>query len=698
MATTTAIPAENSEYVAPRISWTHALLQDLQPTPGRLSSALRIVLASIIALILMEALQMPFIALGMYFIFLIGRDSPAVSLRSSLSSCAVVVLAIAIEFAVVIVSDNDPVARLLSVAVVTFVCGMFVVATNTPALGSSLGLIYCTVISLWELHAPADRLVKSSLYLVGTFVISLGSAVAVEYIFGARHPAEKIQEQRRIRYVALERLFRLYAEDAPPLERFHAATQVSRIAVAGQSGMMALYNTIVERNLDTGTLPMALRPRITMLAQLMDVAAAFGLQNPTTIDPDTRARCARIADEMKRITPGIPSVPGTQLQLGPGAHYSLLDRVEGALHAILAMPVEAGPVKHRELVVLHSHEVPFFIPGALRNRQSIAFGLKISLCATFCYILYHALAWPGIATSVTTVLVTGLSSTGATKQKLLFRVLGSVIGGLLLGIGAMVFLFPYMDSITSLLVLEAAIAFLSAWVAAGPKFNYIGLQIAFSFYVVAYEGLRAPLELAPARDRFVGVLIALAVMVLVFDQLWPVRTTTLMRRSLVSVLRLGADLFTTIDSVQRREGILHHTDVLRDQLGKTLAGLRSMNGAVKYEFGRDRNHHIETGDMILRSALTAAALFWNQLAVLHSTDDSHYLHEPGLSQMRAKLADNMRTMADAIEHNSPISIDPCCNFIDPALLADPRYSEYARNTEERYDELQHFTAILSLQK
>jgi hypothetical protein len=99
--------------------------------------------------------------------------------------------------------------------------------------------------------------------------------------------------------------------------------------------------------------------------------------------------------------------------------------------------------------------------------------------------LYHARAWGGIATSVTTVLVTGLSSTGAIKQRLIFRLLGSAIGGLIFGVGSTIFLFPHMDSITSLVVLEAVIAFISAWVAIGPKFNYIGLQMAFSFYVVA---------------------------------------------------------------------------------------------------------------------------------------------------------------------------------------------------------------------
>lgn len=693
MATTNAI-----KQASPWVSWRNALLEDLQPTPGRLAGALRVVLASVIALILMETLQMPFISIGMYFIFLISRDSPAVSLRSAVFSLAIVVLAVVTELAVVILSDNDPVARLLSVAVVTFVAGMIVVATSQPPLGSSFGLIYCTVISLWEVHAPADRLVKSSLYLVGTFLISLASAVAVEYVFGDRKPAAKLQEQRALRYVALEALFRLYAQNAPASARFEAATNVSRIAIAGQAGMMTLYNAIVEQNLDTGTLPIAIRPRITMLAQLMDVAAAFGLQNPAEVDPDTQARCLRIADECKRLIPGIPSSLSEGMRLGPAGRYTLLDRVEGSLHAILTMPSDEGPNRNRELVALPRKQVPLLIPGAMTSRDSVAFALKISLCATLCYILYHALAWPGIATAVTTVLVTGLSSTGAIKQRLIFRLLGSVIGGLILAIGATVFLFPYMDSITSLLVLEIVIAFIAAWIAAGPKFNYIGLQIAFSFYVVAYEGLRSPTELAPARDRFVGILIALGIMLLVFDQLWPVRTTAVMRRGLATILRLGGELFTTLNASiatpEERADVLRHADSLRDRLGATVTGLRSANTAVPFEFGSNREEHIQAGDMILRATLTAAALFWNQLAVLHNVKDNDYLSEPSLHAMRAALAVQMETMADAVIQRSAFPVKQPHHLLDPAMLANPHYAEYAKNTADRFEELQNFTAVL----
>ena len=696
MATTAKITIQNLTVPPPtHLSWTQALLQDLQSTPGRLGSALRIVLASVIALILMEVLQMPFISVGMYFIFLIGRDSPAISLRSSLFSLGIVSFAIFTELAVVLISDNDPLVRLLSVAVITFVAGMIVMSTTAPALGSTFGLIYCTVIALWEIHAPADRLVKTSLYLIGTFLISLGCAVAVEYVFGAHDPAADLQKQRYLRYTSLEALFRAYADNAPASQRFDLAMRVSRIAVAGQSGMMALYSTIVERNLDTGTLPVAIRPRITMLAQLMDVSAAFGLQNPASVDEDMRVRCRRLADACKRLIPGIPLRLDDDILVGPAGNYSLLDRIEGTLHSIVTMPVTIGALHNKDLVALPSNKIPFLIPGAMRQRESVAFGLKISLCATFCYIFYHAVDWSGISTSVTTVLVTGLSTSGAIKQRLIFRLLGAMIGGLILGLGATVFLFPHMDSITSLIVLEAGIAFIAAWISAGPKFNYIGLQIAFSFYFVAYEGFSAPTQLAPARDRLIGILLALAAMWFVFDRLWPVRTTTEMRRKFATVLRMNADLFMEMNSSEPYASILRYADLLRDRVGKTIADLRSMNGSVPYDFGTDRSQQIQLGDMILRGTVSTAALFWQQFAILHTGQGSEYLTSPALREMRRKVATNLRGWADAIEQQASMTTVDAESFISPELRNDLRFAEYAANTAARFEELQCFTMNLN---
>jgi multidrug resistance protein MdtO len=672
-------------------TWIGRFVDDLRPTPGRLSSSLRIVLASVITLLLLMTLRMPFASLGMYFVFIIGRDSPAISFRSGGLSMLALAASVATVLGVVILTDNDPMARVLSVAIVSFLAGIIMYASTLQTLASTWGFIFCTLIAPWETQVPPGTLVKLMLYMLGSIALAVVSVIAVEYIFGAKHPAQELQNQRLIRYKALEDMFTLYAEGADPNQILQAVIRVSRLAVAGQSGMQQLYSMIVERNLDTGELPIGTRVRITMVAQLVDIAAAFGSQYPTIADPAIRERCAHIARLCHYLATGTPP-PGIQLELRErpmGRDPSLLDRVDGVLHSILSMPIERGPHHDKELVALPSRKVPMIIPGAFRQPATIAFALKLSLCATLCYIIYQAVAWPGISTSVTTVLITGLSTTGAIKQKLIFRFVGSFIGGLIFGLGATVFLFPHMDSITSLVLLVAVIAFIAAWSAAGRQFNYVGLQIAFSFYLVAFEGFSPPLELAPARDRLIGILLALVVMGFVFDQIWPVRTVTAMRTSLAAILRAEASFLRLPQTARNHSELLHQADALRDQIGKTVAGLRSMNETIEYEFGVDRHQHQHTGETILRTALTSVAFFWNQFAVLHNEQDSDFITEPDLARLRATLADGMDAMAQSVLHKSEFPIIHPQAMIGPELLMHPRYREFVQNSIARYDEMQN---------
>lgn len=675
--------------------WLERFWRDLQPAPGRLDKTLRMTLASLLVLVLMLVLQMPFVAYGLYFIFLIGRESPSVSVRSAFASVVAIVLVIAAEMAVVILSDNDPMARVLSVAVMTFIGGMFLVCTSQPALGTIVGFIYCAVIAFWETHAPEDTLVKNSLRLLAAFAISAACGVAVEYVFGARSPADRLEEQFRIRYRALQEMFGLYAHEASPKQRFDAATRVSRLAAAGQSGMMDLYQQIVDRNLDTGNLPIATRVHITMLAELMDDSAAFGLQSESEDDPELQQRCARIAEQCGRLIPAAIPQSEQRLGSGPPATNNLLDRVEVTIHSILVMPVDLGAAKNKELAVLPSRDVPFLIPGAIKDKDNIAFALKISLCATLCYIVYNAIAWPGISTAVTTVMVTGLSTTAAMKQRFTLRILGSLLGGLILGLGTIAFLFPYMDSITSLVVLVGAVAFAASWIAGGPLFNYLGLQIAFSYYLVALLDSGASTELAPARDRFIGIFFALVVMWFVFDQIWPVRTVTAMRRLLGTVLRGGASLFLLIDNVSQHDQLLRETESLRDRLGKNISALRTMSEAVEFEFGPDREQHVRSSELILQISITAAALIWNQVAVLHDERDISFFAEPGLVEMRQKLAEHMNRMAEAIARKTGFPSESSAGLGSPSLLNSEHNGEYARNTIARFEDLQKLALALS---
>jgi multidrug resistance protein MdtO len=54
----------------------------------------------------------------------------------------------------------------------------------------------------------------------------------------------------------------------------------------------------------------------------------------------------------------------------------LLDRVEETLRSILVMPVDSGETRSNELSALPSKRVALLIPGAIRERDNIAFALK----------------------------------------------------------------------------------------------------------------------------------------------------------------------------------------------------------------------------------------------------------------------------------------------------------------------------------
>ena len=675
--------------------WLKQFWEDLQPTPGRLGTSLRIVLATTVTLILLMTWQIPQAAIGLYLVFLLGRDSPSVSMRGGIVSILTLGAAVVTELALVVLTDNSPMSRVLSVAAVTFLAGMMMRATTIPNNGVLWGFIFCTLIGTWEFHAPAEALVKNSLWLVGAGAVGIGCAVAVEYVFGASNPVARLEEQLRIRYKALENLFTTIGNRATAEEVSAATIQVSRLAASGQTAMQELYNVIADRNLDPRPLPIGSRVHITMLAQLMDISAAFASQHPAVSDPETAERCARIAAECHQLAFPDASIPERQSERTPQPLSTLLDRVETMLQTMRDMPQRDRSEGGKDLIALPAKEVPLLIPGGLSNQDNVAFALKLSLSATVCYIFYQAVDWPGISTSVTTVFFTAVGSTGAAKQKLLFRVLGAAIGGLVFGIGATAFLFPLMDSITSLVVLVAAIAFVAAWCGTGRRFNYVGLQIALAFYFVAFEGFGAPTELAPARDRFVGILVAFVVMWFIFDQMWPVRTVTVMRRALASVLRSDASLLQLGEAGGARSEKLRQANALRDQVGKTVAGLRTMNDAVEYEFGVNRELHLRSSHAILRAAFSAVAMFWNQLVVFHSPDDEDFLRDPRLTEMRRAFAAELNSMADAVAQKATYKPVLAGSFPNGTILDHPRYGEYVRNTVTRFGELQGIVSSLN---
>ena len=180
---------------------------------------------------------------------------------------------------------------------------------------------------------------------------------------------------------------------------------------------------------------------------------------------------------------------------------------------------------------------------ALANPEHIQFALKGCLAASICYIIYNAIAWPGISTAVTTCLLTGLSTIGASRQKQVLRLAGAIAGGFFIGMGSQMFILPYLDSIAGFTVLFVLVTALASWLmTSSPRLSYFGVQVAVAFYLINVEEFAVQTSLSIARDRVAGVLLGLVMMWLVFDQLWGVPAAVEMKRRFISNLRLLAQL------------------------------------------------------------------------------------------------------------------------------------------------------------
>jgi multidrug resistance protein MdtO len=98
--------------------------------------------------------------------------------------------------------------------------------------------------------------------------------------------------------------------------------------------------------------------------------------------------------------------------------------------------------------------------------------------------------------------------------------------------------------------------------------------------------------------------------------------------------------------------------------------------------------------MIIGTALTSIALFWNQFAFLHREQDIDFLTQPALGEMRHNLADRIDAMATAVVEKTPLPVTST-PIVDTSLLHDSRYGEYVRNSVARYEELRAAVSNLS---
>jgi multidrug resistance protein MdtO len=307
-----------------------------------------------------------------------------------------------------------------------------------------------------------------------------------------------------------------------------------------------------------------------------------------------------------------------------------------------------------------------FAPDAFTNSDHLKFAFRACLASIACYIVYSAIAWPGLSSAVATCLFTALSTVGASHQKQILRLVGAILGGLILGIGSQILVFPSIDSISAFALVFGLVSTIAAWImTATPRLSYLGFQAAYAFYLIHLQSFHFETSLTTARDRIVGVGMGLTAMWLIFDRFWSAPQSLLMKRALARSFRLLAKL-TRGPASKREADAIEECSALRETIYSTFDQTRSLSDGMLFEFGPGRAEALELRELVRHLQPQLRSLFVLRVSAL-----DYRLRLPGFELPQDTLtaqilfdecsAGVLQELADAIETGRPrhSSLRPC---------------------------------------
>ena len=495
------------------------LAQELAPREGRWLAAARIAAACTITVAIAMVFRIPLAAYMAYMVFLTSKDDSAATAKMAVAGGLAITLAIVFSLGLAQISFGDPAIRLPAMGLMTFLA-MFSVRTFALGPISFLaGFIVVTMQSIVDEVPSPEVFTRTTLWLWVVVVVPACTMTLINVLFG---PQGAAVAERGVRKV---------------LTDLQAALTHGEIA-----GRLAQWRAILVPLIERSRNPPAIQRLLDALVILEAYTDPLSPRERTHLSYLVRGCLSAL--ERQSLVAEVPSETGSTPE-ALAATYAFAELQRELSRTPARQPVHTGH-KPRQL----------FVPDALSNPAHWQYALKTTIAIMIVYSVYTLLNWPGLLTSIVTVFFVALGSVGETVHKLVLRLSGAIIGGLLAGL-SIVFLLPHFTDIGQLCALTAVVALFAGWVTiSSERLSYAGMQIALAFFMGLLQTYSPANDLTVLRDRLVGILLGNVVMTLVFSSLWPESAITRLRGALTDALRAIAAL---LRSPQNSETNRHHT-------------------------------------------------------------------------------------------------------------------------------------------
>jgi multidrug resistance protein MdtO len=608
-----ALPAvpQQREGVEEAARWLWDFLKsELTPYPGRAWVVARVTIAATLVMVIVMTFQIPTGFLGAIFTLFISRENPTATLTSGLKAVAFFLIGTVFSLLGAALFIDDPLTHFLAVAVGLFLSFFLISIMNDYGTSVAFGFTIAGAIPLWDRTTlnVNDR-VSGTLWLGGVVAIGIVVSIVVEYVFRSLHPTTDLTEGIETRLQTVENVLRSAAEERP-LD----TVSEKRLAQFAMVGISRLRRLIL-RSQYSEHFKSQLGTAVALVGQLLDVSANLRrvlMERAKSAPPGgagfhleatDKTRCEQLAGQIEILSKDLVLRRPPEKIQAPAApsHLPFLSSME-RITALIPEAFSGSETIHEFVPAPLDEEQPtrFFAADAFSNPAHLQFALRGTLAALASYVIYTAVDWPGLSTSIATCIITALSTIGSSRQKQFLRLVGAIIGGIIFGFGAQIFVLPYLDSITGFTVLFAFVTAISSWIAtSSARVSYIGVQLALAFYLINLQEFTIQISLSIARDRVFGVLLGLMCMWLIYDRLWVKDALQEMQTVFARNLEMFAELTEQMLEPDRVKGI-RRIRQLRDQLNAGFAAVSAQADGVLFEFGSSRPRSLQIREDIRR--------------------------------------------------------------------------------------------------
>ena len=590
-----ALPRESQQTLR---EWLPIFLRhELAPYPGRWSLVARMVVAATLSMIVIVTFRIPYGAIGVNCAFILSRENLIATAKSGFYF----ILAFAVWAALIPIGARmfaaEPMTHFLWEGVNAFLCFFLLKTLTNFPLAAGAVVVATATMAIWYLPGPAELNVELTLWQILATAIGALITFLVEVVFRSISPKDALKDGIDDRLRSIEEMLLAYESGSPVANS--VKEMLAQYAVTG-AGML---REKVARNHALHQQRMKANAVVSLLGRGVDISATLAL-SLDKLAPPARRQVGDLALTIATIR-GSLRTPGT-VNAAPKAMVveDLPPLLSELAVTILLMEQVLAKCHMTDPRLLVQDETDakkqIFVKDAFTNPEYLKFALAGTSAAMLCYVIYAALDWPGISTAVTTCVLTALSNIGSSRQKQMLRIVGVLIGGFVLGIGSQVFVLPFIDSIVGLTILFASVTAVSAYVAtSSPRLSYVGLQMAFAFYLINVTDFSISLDLTIGRDRAVGVLLGIGAMWLVFERLYTRPAGIEMVTGFARASRLIAKLASTHE---RRSGSADAEQIesLRVAASALFTSVNAEADAVAFEGGVRRRSYLAARDRIRR--------------------------------------------------------------------------------------------------